>query len=132
MNWKSIGLHAALVLIAWFVGSGVFGLIPDFIAPRTLPVSSPLLHKATMAYELFGIWAVYRIGARLFGFPGPKGAMFVLVRLAWCFFAFTTLGGTVELLIGHPTIVAGLAGIALAIAVFFLPWPPKPLPQKAE
>jgi hypothetical protein len=132
VNWKSIGLHAAVVLVAWFVGSGFFGLIPDIIAPRTLPVDSPLLHKATIAYELFGIWVVYRVGSRLFKFPGPKGTMFMLVRLAWCFFAFTTAGGTVELLVGYPTFAAGLAGLVLAIVVFFLPRPPKSLPESSS
>jgi hypothetical protein len=130
VNWKSIGLHAALVLVAWFVGSGVFGFIPMFVAPAAIHDNWALYQKAANAYEVFGIWVVYRIGALLFRFPPPRGIMLILIRLTWCFFAYGIAGGTAELLIGHPTLVAGLAGIPLAIVVFFLPWPKSREPEK--
>jgi hypothetical protein len=128
MNWKSIGLHAALVLIAWFVGSGVFGVLPFFM-PTPLHADSDLFQRALHVYEASGVWVVYRIGARLFKFPGPTGVMFTLVRLGWCLFAYSIVGGTTEFIIGHPTLAAGVAGIPVAIVVFFLPRPPKRVPQ---
>lgn len=130
MNWKSIGLHAAFVIVAWFVGSGLFGFIPIFIANPSY-VHSGMMQKAISGYEVFGVWAVYRIGARLFRFPGPRGVMFVLIRLTWCIFAYVIVGSSVELIVGHPTLAAGLAGIPLAIVVLFLPRPQKPPAQTA-
>ena len=123
MNWKSIGLHAALVLVAWLLGDAIFGTAVIYIAPDSALHNFPMFQKLQTGYGAFGIWVVYRLGASLLRFPPPQGAMFYLVRLTWCFFAYAIVGGTIETMIGHPTPMAGLAGIPLAVVVFFLPRP---------
>ena len=124
MNWKSIVLHVALVLIAWLVGTSVFGTLVAII-PTPLAAGSALFQKVINAYEIFGFWLVYRVGARLFRFSGPTGAMFIIIRLTWCLLTYFIVGGTAEAMIGHPTLVAGLSGIPVAVLVFFLPRPQK-------
>lgn len=122
MKWKSIGLRVVLFFVAWFVGSVLFGFLAvGLLAPYA--VDHERFMEVQAAYGTFGTWIAYRIGARLLSFPGPRGVMFVLIRLTWCFLAYLIVGSSVEVVVGHPTIAAGVAGIPLAIVVFFLPWP---------
>jgi hypothetical protein len=121
-NLKSIGLRIGLFLVAWFLGSVIFGFLALVLfGPYALDHERFMGVQA--AYGTFGIWIAYRIGARLLSFPGPRGVMFVVIRLTWCFLAYLIVGASVEVVVGHPTIAAGLSGIPLAVVMFFLPWP---------
>jgi hypothetical protein len=115
---KTIALHVALVIVAWLIGGGTFGFIPMVMVEKDHNWDQ--LQRLTLGFEVFGNWVIYRIGAHLLRFPPPGEGMALLIRMAWCFFTYVLVGGSVEVAIGHPSIAAGLSGIPLGIVLFLL------------
>ena len=115
---RAILSRVGLFVVAWLVGSAVFGVVADLVFS---PIhSTEISQRLVNGYEAFGVWCVYRIGARLFRFRAPRGPMLMLNRLTWCFFAYSLVGGSVEVAVGHPTLAAGVSGIPLAVVLYLL------------
>ena len=130
---KTLSKRVGLIVAAWLIGSTVFGFIPMLLGLFSLQ-HFEMYQRLQNGYEAFGVWVVYRIGARLLHLSPPSGLQLALIRLTWCFFAYVLVGGSVEVAIGRPTIAAGLSGIPLAIVLYLLlarvrPNAPSPKPS---
>lgn len=60
MNWKSIGLHVVLVIIAWVLGSAIFGFIPIIMANSSYQHTETLRNSMT-GYEAFGVCGRFQL-----------------------------------------------------------------------
>jgi len=114
---KAVGLRTGLILAGWLC-TAITGILPAILAARDADLE--LIKRAETAYEIVTIWAVYRLGARLLRLPLPGRVMRVVLNLAWAVFGYVIVGGTVEILIGHPTLAAGVAGLSFAIVLYLL------------
>jgi len=114
---KASSLRIVLVLVGW-IATGVTALIPVIISARS--AETALIQRAETAYEIVTIWAVYRLGARVLRFPPPRGGMHVIINVVWAVFSYVIIGGSVEVMIGAPTLAAGLAGIPFGIVFYLL------------
>jgi hypothetical protein len=111
---KRIGIF----ILAWVLGS-TFAFIPALLL---LPSSATREHisGAETAFILLGTWVFYRLEARTFRLPTPRGRMITVINIGWAVFAYSFVGGTIVAVIGHPSLAVGVVGLPAAIVLYVL------------
>jgi hypothetical protein len=117
---KAVALRIGLVLFAWLLGSVLAMFLMIFVGRQALDTNHRLYDNANSAYILFFSWAMYRMEAYLARLPLPRGKMRTVINLTWAILAYTVVGGSVELVVGGPTLAAGLSGIPFAVVLYLL------------
>lgn len=111
-----MGLRLALLILAWIVASVIVALT----APFFFALSGHFDERMDSAFIVVGTWAIYRIGLANAGFPLPRGAACIVVNVTWVIATFLIVGGTIENLVGSPTLAAGFGGMVAAALLFLL------------